>query len=144
MAYSSIHVECDDSMPIWYNKHIYEKLYDHICHFFIIELRCKYPGVQKENMRMLVASNSLYCIVICCNITFHTFHYSILYTLKYEHDSHVIVIWPNQSTFMWWIHLYSSGLNHWHRSNNIITCQNFQFWQVCSSDGLSVRLFVCL
>ena len=30
----------------------------------------------------------------------------------------------------------------------VITCQNFQFWQVCSSDGLSVclsvRLFVCL
>ena len=25
-----------------------------------------------------------------------------------------------------------------------ITCQNFQFWQVCSSDGLSVGLSVCL
>ena len=25
-----------------------------------------------------------------------------------------------------------------------VTCQNFQFWQVCSSDGLSVSLFVCL
>ena len=25
-----------------------------------------------------------------------------------------------------------------------VTCQNFQFWQVCSSDGLSVCLFVCL
>ena len=25
----------------------------------------------------------------------------------------------------------------------LITCQNFQFWQVCSSDGLFVRLFVC-
>ena len=24
-----------------------------------------------------------------------------------------------------------------------VTCQNFQFWQVCSSDGLSVCLFVC-
>ena len=25
-----------------------------------------------------------------------------------------------------------------------VTCQNLQFWQVCSSDGLSVCLFVCL
>ena len=25
----------------------------------------------------------------------------------------------------------------------LITCQNFQFWQVCSSDRLSVCLFVC-
>ena len=26
----------------------------------------------------------------------------------------------------------------------LITCQNFQFWQVCSSDGLFVGLCVCL
>ena len=26
----------------------------------------------------------------------------------------------------------------------IITCQNFQFWQVCSSDGLLVCLCVCV
>ena len=25
-----------------------------------------------------------------------------------------------------------------------VTCQNFQFWQVCSSDGLSVCMSVCL
>ena len=28
--------------------------------------------------------------------------------------------------------------------NNFITCQNLQFWQVCSSDGLFVSLSVCL
>ena len=27
---------------------------------------------------------------------------------------------------------------------DFITCQNLQFWQVCSFDGLSVCLFVCL
>ena len=35
-------------------------------------------------------------------------------------------------------------IHHGWTSYCIITCQNFQFWQVCSSDGLFVCVSVCL
>ena len=39
-----------------------------------------------------------------------------------------------------WLNFGMSALSE----RSFITCQNFQFWQVCSFDGLSVCLSVCL